>query len=218
LTGKLGALTVQTNLTGALDVTESIGAVTIGGSIVGGSLRTSTSLGAVLVGGNIIGTAFAPVVISAFGKATAPTSGIDLAITSLNVGGKVEYLNLLAGYAISGLRNADASIGVVKIGKTLRSSNLVAGVDDGADNLFGTLDDVKIPGAARDNASIQSQIASVIVNGQVEGTSLPGDNFGIVAEKILKLSVAGVRRELTTGVDVLPLGTQNDYFAREDVT
>jgi hypothetical protein len=187
-------------------------------------IGAGTQLGAVKIAGSIVGTATNAVTMSGVGRAVAPSAGMDLAIQSLTVGGSVEFLLLRGGYSVStsgvGV-NADAAVGPIKIGGNLVASVIVAGVDDGADGIFGTGDDVKLSGGGvRDNGDISSRIASITVKGQVLGTPAAvaaGDGYGIVAEQIGGLKIGAAKFPLTTAVDVIPLGITGDFFAREDV-
>jgi hypothetical protein len=91
----------------------------------------------------------------------------------------------------------------------------VAGVAAGPDGLFGTADDVLIPDPQANPRTIAS-IASVTIAGQALG--LPGDttgHFGIVAQRIGALSVAGTALPLGAGVNAIPLGATGDFTARQ---
>ena len=201
-TGKLGKLTVKTNIEGATIIGAGrIGPVTIKGSFLGGAIRAGADLGAVNVVGSITGTATAPVVISAFGKADAPAAGIDLAIASLTVGANVDRLRVLAGYdtTLAG-KNADAAIGAISVTGTWSASTVLAGVAAGADGFEGTIDDAKLTGGGvRDTATIFSRIASITIKGAASGTASAGDSFGIVAEQIVKAKITGTALAFTGG-------------------
>jgi autotransporter-associated beta strand protein len=219
---KLGKLTVKASIHGAtLLGTASIGTVKINGSFLGGRLSAGADLGAVSVRGDIVGTATAPVIISGFGKADAPTKGLDVAIKSLKVSGGVEFLRLLAGYDLTliGL-NADAAIKSISVGADWHASTVLAGVSAGADGDDGTADDAKLttPGV-RDNAEIFSTIASLTIKGQAFGTTTGGDSFGILAEQIKKAKVGKATLKLDAGErdadDVFAVGATGDFFVRE---
>jgi hypothetical protein len=79
-----------------------------------------------------------------------PTATADVAIGSLQIGGKAEFLNILAGFDETSLIvtqqlhpgvNGNAQIRSVKIGATAAGVNIVAGVLPGMDGKFGTEDD-----------------------------------------------------------------------------
>ena len=230
LTGNLGKLTVKASIHGVtLLGTGSIGPVNVLGSILGGRLSAGADLGAVSVRGDIIGTDAAPVIISGFGKAVAPTKGTDLAIKSLKVSGGVEFLRVLAGYdlALTG-KNADASTGAISVGADWRASTVLAGVDGGADGFAGTADDAKLTTAGvRDTATIFSTIASLTIKGQAFGSTGSGDNFGIAAEQIKQAKVGKITFKLDKGerdaADAFALaptgpgatGLASDFFLRE---
>ncbi|MHA3770507.1 beta strand repeat-containing protein [Verrucomicrobiota bacterium sgz303538] len=231
LTGNLGKLTVKASIHGAsLLSTGSIGTVMINGSFLGGQLSAGADLGAVTVRGDIVGTASAPVIISGFGKAVAPTKGLDVAIRSLKVSGGVDFLRVLAGYdlTLTGL-NADASINSIFVGADWRASTVLAGVTTGADGFAGTEDDAKFGpgGGVRDTAEIFSTIARITIKGQAFGSTSNGDSFGIVAEQISAAKVGKATLKLDKGaldtVDAFALGSTgpgatglaSDFFLRE---
>lgn len=225
----LSKLTVKSSIRDATLIgTTSIGTVKIGGSFIGGRISAGADLGAVSVRGDIVGTAASPVIISAFGLATAPTTGPDTAIKSLTVTGGVEFLRVLAGYDTAlAAKNADASIGAISVGKDWRSSTVLAGVVAGTDTFVGTADDKKLTGGTRDAAALFSTIASVTIKGQALGTTTNGDTFGIVAEQITKAKVGKVVLTLDPGerdaADAFALGSTgpgatglpSDFFLRE---
>lgn len=229
-TGSLGRLTVKASIHDAtLLGTASIGPVKVNGSFLGGRLSAGADLGAVNVRGDIIGTDAEPVIISAFGKATAPTAGKDLAIKSLKVGGGVDWLRVLAGYdlAFAGL-NADASTGAISVGADWRASTVLVGVSAGADGFDGTADDAKfLGGGVRDTAEIFSTIASLTIRGQSFGSTAAGDTFGIVAEQITKAKIGKAVLKFDKGardaVDAFALsstgpgatGSSSDFLLRE---
>ena len=210
--GNVGKITVKSDLDGVtLAATGSIAKVKVRGSIVGGQISAGTTLGKVIVRGDIVGTDAARVLITAFGNASAPTRGTDLAIGSLSVGGGVEFLRVLAGFdrARVGL-NADASIGSLSVGGDWHASTVLTGAAAGPDGFEGTTDDIKLPFPARDSARIVSGIARIAIGGQAYGTLAVGDSFGIVTEKIGALKVGGAKFRLERGAqspgDFFPLG------------
>ena len=95
---------------------DRIASVTIGGSMIAGintnlfaeltnnaSIRVADDLGPVVVKGSLIGrktvNSYTPVIISARGQESlAPGATSDIAIRSLNVGGRVEWSLVLAGF------------------------------------------------------------------------------------------------------------------------
>jgi hypothetical protein len=118
--------------------------------------------------------------------------------------------------------NGDASIGTVDIGGTVRGLNIIAGAAPGADARFGTGDDVAIDAGstARNDPKIISQIASVFIRGTAPILANPLQ-YGIVAQQIGSIKVGptgtpvalhpGAGNDLTP-VDLAPGG---NFLARE---
>jgi hypothetical protein len=206
-----------------------IASVYLGGSLIAGTNLTSGifqsngaiqanhDIGAITIRGSLIGNATNAVIISAVGQKVVPAGSTrDVAIASLTVGGRVEFANIFAGYDTDlNPVNANAQIGAVKVGGDWIASNLVAGVAAGTDRQFGTADDVLITDPSA-NPKILASIASVTIGGQAQG--LPGDtngHFGIVAQHIGALSVAGTKLTFHAGVKAISLGATGDFTARE---
>lgn len=188
----------------AISIDETLGAVTIRGSIIGRTGSGGATLAAIV----------------ARGVNALPTDTTNIAIKSLTVLGTVEQANILAGYT-SGLSavNGDAQIGKVTVGGNWIASNLVAGVQDDADaplnDFFGDGDDQVATGVS---ATIVSRIGAIVIKGSVVGTSATGgDSFGFVAQQITSFSAGGIKATLTTGTDLpfrLPLNSF-DVVVRE---
>lgn len=222
--------------TGFIRAFGDIHSIDIGGSLVAGVDTASGTLtlsgaidafgaiGKVKIGGDIAGNATNRALIAARGQ-TVQTS-TDLAIGSVEVGGGVRFADILAGYEIritpgSDLLfffnveqrpvNPDAQIGTVKVAKGWTASNLIAGIDPGDDELFGTADDAVIAGA--NNPTIVSRIASIVIGGPVAGTAAVGDFFAFEAQHIASMSVNGAPVALTAGLDNILLAT--DVRVRE---
>ena len=169
--------------------------------------------------------------ISAFGQATAPTKGVDLALKSLTVKGNAEKVLIAVG-TNSVAANADASIGAISVGRAWLASSVLAGVKVGADTFLGTADDTKATGSTstRDTAAIFSQIASITIKGQALGTAASGDSFGIVAEQIGKAKIGARKfvfdkgeRDAADAFAAAPTGPGasglvSDFFLREITT
>lgn len=220
---EIGALTIGGSLLGGAGPLSgrvesrdgSLGDVTIGGLIFGGSLSARTTIGNILVGDSIVGAANGRVTITAGGAQDSKPASI----ASLTVNGSVEFADILSGYSSTSVRtNADASIGPVKVGIHWIASNLVAGVDRGADGYFGTADDGF---AVAGSSTFISRIGPITIGGVADGTTSPGDSFGIVAELVKALSINGVPQTLTSGPSNdmnVPLPTNhntNDFFLKE---
>lgn len=128
--------------------------------------------------------------------------------------------DIFAGYGVDGAAlTGDASIGTVRIGAAgsdprsgagnMQATNIVAGfiASNDGDGFFGTNDDELIHGSM-DKAKVFSKIASVIVYGQVlppGGGAGQTAHFGVVAQQIGSIKVAGVSLALKSGVENDPL-------------
>ena len=203
ITGNLGKLIVTSDIRHAeLDVTGAVKSVTVGGSFTASKLAAGATLGPVSIRGDVVGASLAaPAIISAFGQKTSPAAGVDTAIASLTVGGRIEFARILAGYGTDGTPlDADASIGAVKVGTDWIASTLLAGTGAGVDGYEGTADDVKLSGAGvRDAADLFATIASVTIKGQCYGTVATTDTFGIVAEQIGKAKIGTAKLPFVFG-------------------
>lgn len=228
---KIGGNIVGGNISGTqgdLDTTALIRAnridsMLVGGSIIAGidsssagqllnnaGIRVTNDIEKLVIKGSIVGNqqpdGTTLVTISARGQATPGTTS-DIAIGSLQVGGRVELANILAGFdqddPVTSGSNGNASIGTVKVGGNWIASNLTAGIQDGGDPGFGTEDDVIInipPGAATD--AIIARIASIAIKGLVIGTpATDTTNFGFTAQQIGSFKSLGFTASLTSGTD-----------------
>jgi hypothetical protein len=226
--GTLGRVFIRGDMLGgigsrsaSLSAGGRIAAVTVNGSIRTGSgersasIQTGANLGPILVRGSLIGRSDQLFVLSAVGEVDPPP-GQDLAIASLTVLGRVEFVDILAGYSIPLFAvNGDAQIGAVQVGGDWVSSNLTAGVEGGPDGRTGTADDRRAGG--EDNPSIVASVAGVTIGGQVLGSIPPNDIFAFVAERFGSFSVGGTLLPLNPGArnDVVPLGATLDVVIRE---
>ncbi len=199
-----------------------------GGIDTCGAIRADNDIGALTVKGNITGNSSNPAIISALGQhALAASAKSDIAIRSVTVGGKAEFADILAGYStdtssnlLGQPLNADASIGAVKIGTTISSSNIVAGVVAGADGKFGTSDDARISGSGTtDRLDLVSKISSVIINGAVVPAA--SGNYGIVAQWVASVKANGAVVPLQPGpsndTSPVPIDNSSDFHALEVV-
>ncbi len=232
----VGTITIGGNFVGGFTpasiITEgNFGTVKIGGSMRNAVLSATGTIGAIAIGGDLIGDG-ANSTIFAFGQKTAPTKGADVAIKSLTVKGSVEKARIEAGTGGADT-NADASIGAISVGRAWLASSVLAGVDDGTDNVLGTADDTKDLGttSTRDRAGIFSTIASIVIKGQAFGSAAAGDSFGIVAEQIGKAQIGAVKFKFDkgerdaadafaaapTGPGPAPDNATSDFFLREIV-
>jgi hypothetical protein len=224
----IGSVSIGGDLRGGGNGTNSatvetqggIGSVTIGGSILSsgttysGAILAKGVIGKILVKGSLVGTDMAPVRI-VMGR--DHPAGSNLVLGSLTVLGQVVHADVLAGYDGVNGYNADAQIGTVTVGGDWVASNLVAGAVDGG-NGFGNSLDAKIGGAnTTDAVTAKSKIGSIMIGGQLLGTTAAGDHFGFVAEEVAALKVGGVTYtpKAGTGNDLIVLGPTGDVNLRE---
>jgi hypothetical protein len=228
-TGLIGSVAIGTDLTGgsatdagSISSIAGLASVTIGGNLstnfgVGsGAISTNGNLGAVTVHGSVTGTAGHPVIISALGtNVTAPGGSTSATIDSLTVDGSASFLNVLAGYDVTRKAvNADAQIGTISIGTTVKGSNFVAGAIAGSKG-FGSTGTKAISGG---NANVLSKIANVIIGGQSVSTTDSDDHYAIVAQQVSGVSVNGAAKTLTAGPNNdhgLALGAADDFTLQE---
>jgi hypothetical protein len=189
-------------------------AVTIGGSLLGGRIKSNYALGSVAIGGNVIGTVANPALITARGNFSS-----DVAIARLSVAGRVEHALIRAGVDSVGANlNADAQIGTVTVGGDWIASSIAAGAAAGPNGYFGDGDDCKFAGNnVKDVAGSKSRVASVTIGGQVLGTVGGVDHFGIVAETIGTVKIGGTTLALTdgNGNDDIAVGVTGDFRVNE---
>jgi hypothetical protein len=218
--------------TGAI-LAQRIASLTVGGSVYSGlrnltdpitrsgSITANEDIGLLTVRGSLVGNETHPVLISAGGKAPiAPTiAKPEPGIGSITVGGNVDRTFFLVGYNKNGIGvSADASVGAVKVSGDWIGSYLSAGVQPGADLIFGTSDDQALlggqdfgAGPVRDNLSI-SRIASIVIGGQIksgQNDGLPFDGnqtYAFVAQQIGSFKYDEI-------VVPLRVGASNDTFA-----
>jgi hypothetical protein len=171
----------------------------------------------------MVGNSSSPVVISAVGSTTL--NQIQLAIKNLTVHGRVELVQILAGYSFASPTNVaavnpDAQIGPTWIGGDWIASTIAAGVSSGGDG-FGNANDERIP-IGVDNPNIVSKIASITIVGQAMGTpnsTNPSDHFGFVAQHIDSLRIGATSILLTPGpvndLQGVAIGITGDLRIRE---
>jgi hypothetical protein len=188
--------------TGYLKVYGDLGKITVGGSVTGGtSLNTGVidvvgRLGSCTIRGDVAGD-------NGIGSGYIKAGSIG----NLVIGGD------LRGYRESGLGAqsgnativAQQTIDSVTIGGSLIAGNIIAGITDGGDNLYGNANDADMSGA------VVSKIGKVIIKGNVQGSSNGGDAFGIEANQIGMVKVGAVTYRPTdpllsfsTGISLTP--------------
>jgi hypothetical protein len=174
----------------------------VGSEATGATVHVADDLSSLVVHGSVTNSTF-----TALGQAVQGAK-TDLAFGKIAITGAVSSSRFLAGYDVNGnAGNGDAQIGAVTVGGDWTASDLVAGTQAGADNLFGTSDDTAI-GAG--SLNIVSKIASVVIGGQVFGTADTTDHFGFVAELIGSFKVNKVAIPLQNGVAELDGSTTAD--------
>lgn len=202
---KLGNLLGTTGVSSSASEVEfsgSISAGEIGKVLVTGSLKASTATGAdqfasgaIISDGSIasltVKGAFEGSVVDSSVRAATVFAGANIGKVSVNT---MRFAEILSGYTAGGsargsLNNADSKIGIVEINDFAKSS-IVAGVDSGNDESFGTADD-NVPVVGVTNvASVISKIARVTIKNVLSD----GDSsvHGISAQSIGPVKVAGV--------------------------
>jgi hypothetical protein len=194
----------------------NVGAVTVGGSVLGaggqqsGSITAAAgSIGAVRITGDLTAGA---------GAGSGELRAVELAInpyvitggkiTSLTVGGSVSGGGT-AGSSVAIL--ADRSVGAVTVGKDWTATSLVVGlIQPGPDGWFGTADDAILTGGT---------LGPITIGGQVHGTATAGDTFAFLAGEVLGLKIGGTAVPLRAGaqndvnVQLDPLN--NDFWLTE---
>jgi hypothetical protein len=200
--GRIAQMILGGNLQAGVDVDPATG----GGLGDSGSIRAQKDIASLVIRGSVLGNANVPAIISAGsngGTATLPTP----AIGTLTITGNTSYLDVLAGYSGSGTptaqlgtpSNPDVQIGTVTIKGNVLATNIVAGAE-AIDGRFGNLDDVVIAPAAPvvDKPSVIASIAKVIIGGTVQTND---DYYGIVAQRVVSVIVAGTAVELNPGAE-----------------
>ncbi len=176
--------------TNASVVTGTIKTLGVLGSVTGASI-SAARFGTIKIGGDLVDSS-----LRAQGLVNPASNSVALAIKSLSVTGSVVGTQVLAGYDALGLAaNSDVQIGSLLVGENWIASDLVAGVQPGADGLFGTADDALI--TAIPGNEIVARIASIRIRGVIVGeTAGTTGAFGFVAEEIAKFQVGTARLAL----------------------
>jgi hypothetical protein len=223
--GKLGSVTIGGSMlggdgfsSGSIYAGDGIKSLGIGGDLRSGSgkeagsifggrsnLITDTGDGIIStlrVRGEVVGLSpSAPVQIEASGFAEDAGPGV-FDIKKIKVGGGVEN-------ALVRVLDGDAKLRSILVRGDWVASTIAVGVEAGADNLYGTPDDLS---ADSNDPSLFSRIASITIGGKVRGTSASGDHFGFVAQEIGSFSVSGTKLPLTPGRSNDNVGLVNPKF------
>ncbi len=204
------------------DDTGAIGFVKISGDLASGAnsltgIISDATIGTVKVKGEVRGNSGASVKIIAEGLLNPATSFEAQAIRSIKITGSATFLEVLAGYRVEGVAsNADVQIGTVAVGGNWRAGSISAGVvantmgfGDGDDQVFGM----------GGSATIQSEIGSISIGGEILGVPGGAVSYGFVAENISAFTVNQIAISLINPpgdlADVVPVGTTGDVTIRE---
>jgi hypothetical protein len=205
---------------GIVSTSGSIGAV-----VIGGALRSGTALASGYVMSADKLTSVQADSVAGGGRSRALISALN-EIGSVTVTEFIEYADIFAGLNLSRqFTESGARIGTVTIGTTssgestpyILATNIVASALPGLDGAYGTRDDISLSGAEGGGLS---RIGSVIINGEildqirqflleeVEEEIEVGFNFGIVADQVVRVIVAGqtVAQEIGPRNDFIPIG------------
>ncbi len=197
--------------------------VTIADSVIAGAILSTTGkltasgivfasddIGKLTIKGDLIGSADVAAQIIARGQANlAATATSDLAIASIKIGGSVDRAVIDAGFGL----NADAQIGSVNVTGDWSRSILAAGVDP----LSGFFDSATytLIADADDRGNIRARIGALVIKGQALGSPDGSGEFAFVAQEIGSAKIGKRTVTLTTGPDVLALGTTGNLTLRE---
>jgi hypothetical protein len=192
----------------------SIGTLQIDGSVVGGeSGVTGIFAGGVIdtvaIRGDLSGTATAKVRIGVAGYRDDSVSRTRLTVGSLEIGGDVEYAEILAGdVSFFSPQYHPITIGKVHVQGDWIASTLAAAVEDSTGDGYGRNDGPLFTFGP----ALTSRIASVIIDGAATGSPETGDHFGITAGTIKQAFIHGARVPTTAGMDDILLDPSNGDF------
>ena len=179
-TGAIGNLTVKGSVIGGADLSGIIAGGTVGTIAIGGDLRSDD--------------AHKPVTVSAVGLIGARKQSEAVAFKQVRVEGNVLNAEILAGVRHDGTpTNADAGIGKIIVDGNWTASSAVAGVEDVTNDGYG-INDTLIGGGV---TGLLSRIASITIGGQVSGSAVRGEHFGVTAEQIGKLKIGRARQPVS---------------------
>ena len=200
----------------------TVGAFTLGGSLLAGEVTGGnsgflhfTKAKTVTIKGGVIGQQGSPAIIG-FGGVGAPSSAADsIAVANLAIRGSVVNGLILLGEGFTGfVSSVNTAAGKITIGGDFIASSISAGFSSGSDGFFGNDNDN--PPAADTAADIKAAIGSLVIGGRFAGTPSDGDHYGIVAEQIGSIIIAGRKLALDPlAPDNLLLGTYADVRIRE---
>jgi hypothetical protein len=201
---------------------DTVGAFTLGGSLLGGEVAIGSSgflhfgkATTVTIKGNVTGQQGSPAIIG-FGGVGAPASAAaSIAVSTLAIRGSVVNASILLGEGFTGfVSNVNTAAGKITVGGDFLASSISAGFSPGPDGFYGNDNDV-VP--TIDSApAIKAAIGSIVINGRVSGTASDGDHYGITAESIGSIIIAGRKVALDPlAQDNLLVGSFGDFRVRE---
>ena len=200
---------------------ETISKMKVGGDAKSASIIATKGMGSFSMLGNFQNSSmFSEGNIKAVkvaGKMVSDDPNNPSTITARNklnvliVNGDVEHAQILVGYNKDEQPvNPDAHIGRVLVKGDWIASSLVAGVADVTNDGFGGNDAVI---AGDTTPDVLSRIASVVIKGNASGSITAGDQYGITAQAIGKLTIAGTAVDLDPdGIDNILLDDTNNDF------
>lgn len=189
----------------------NLGVLKVIGSVHNSVLHVSGDLGRLKVGVNLEGST-----VTVLGNLAPADPQAAQTIDTIMIGFHFDHSHLLVGYNSAGdAVNPDVRVGKVRVGGNWIASDFIIGASAGADDLFGTDDDLLIGGGN----SIIARVAGIVIKGTAVGTADDTDHYGIVAESIGKLKVGSELFPFTLGArnDLagFSLGTTLDLTVRE---
>lgn len=196
----------------------------IGSVVIGGTLQTGSGAGSGYVMSADKLTSVKADSVSGDGRTRALISALH-EIGSVTVAGFVEYADIFAGldltreFTAPGARIGSVTIGTPAHGEAISyilATNIVASALPGEDGDYGTFDDEPLS----NGEGALSRIGSVVIHGEIVDPigqfaappiAIVGTNFGIVADHVVKVIVAGqpISQQL---------GPRNDFVAIDETT
>ena len=201
-----GAITKSISIDGSLYST-------VPNSLTGIVLQGKTSK--VTIGGGVVGLNGSTVTMRFTGypfTSPPPENSADAnAIGTIKIGGDVRNADIITGFDGAGPSRGDANIKSITVGGSVLATNIVAAINPGADEIWGTGDDSLF--SPRGSGLIPT-IGSITIKGQLLGT--PGGVDGFVI-------TAGLLKSIKIGSVGIPLDSKNidrisSYGAGRDIT
>ncbi|WP_020471135.1 S53 family peptidase [Zavarzinella formosa] len=202
--GSATAASQNVSNSGSVAVGGHLGTVTVGGSLIAGSsngytsdtltgtgsIESNTDIGSLTIKGDVIGRSVGAVISAQ--KQLVPagkTLLTDLAIGTLSIWGNIENSYIKAGYDWNGIAtNGSAQIGTVNLRGDWRQSSLLAGTDMTRQAIVN-----------RANANALSKVSLITIGGQMIGDTSASVSYGITAQSIVAMKIAGQSLGLLKG-------------------